>query len=165
MAIKLIKMKYEYIGLSTDPKPKAFIGSEFLEEDTKKRFICNGELSWIFLRRESAPEITPISSGPILATESYISDAISVSSLQGIFSLLWTVTGDGTMKAEVLVSNDGVHFFDLDPDICDGQTKLSGDGGTNMDSFDVTPCEFIKIKFTEVGGADDIEVEALLKMI
>lgn len=104
-----------------------------------------------------------ISTGTISASGSYTTDAYDCSELQGYFSLQWTVTGDGTMKAEVLTSNDGVNFNDIESDITTSQTKTSGISGTNMDSFEVAPCNQIKIKFTETGGADTIAVAARLR--
>jgi hypothetical protein len=108
---------------------------------------------------------TTITSGTISASGSYTSEAYDVTQLQGYFSLQWTVTGDGTMKAEVLSSNDGVTFHDLNADITSSQTKTTGGGsdGKNMASFLVVPCNQIKIKFTETGGANSIAVTAYLK--
>jgi hypothetical protein len=106
-----------------------------------------------------------ISSGTIAASGSYTTDAYDATELNGYFSLEWTVTGDGTMKAEVLVSNGGSVFHDLDTDITTGQTKSTGTSGCNMASFKVTPCNQLKIKFTETGTADTIAVIARLKAI
>jgi len=96
--------------------------------------------------------------GTISASGSYTSDAFDCNQLSGYFSLQWTVTGDGTMKAEVLTSNDGTTFNDVDSDIITAQAKTSGVSGTNMASFEVTPCNQLKIKFTETGGASSIAV-------
>lgn len=104
-----------------------------------------------------------ITTGTIALSESYTSEAFDVTGIDGYFSLQWTVTGDGTMKAEVLVSNDGVTFHDIDPDITTGQTKSSGVSGVNMIRFKVTPCNQIKIKFTETGGVNSISVVASLR--
>jgi len=104
-----------------------------------------------------------ISTGTITAGGSYTTEAFDCQELEGYFSLQWTVTGDGTMKAEVLSSNDGVNFSDVNPDITTGQTKTSGSSGTNMDSFVVVPCNQIKIKFTETGSSSTIAVAARLR--
>lgn len=104
-----------------------------------------------------------ISTGTIAASGSYTTDAFDCTELSGFFSLQWTVTGDGTMKAEVLVSNDGSTFLELDPDVTTAQTKTSGTGGVNMVDFDVTPCNQLKIKFTETGGANSVTVVARLR--
>jgi hypothetical protein len=69
------------------------------------------------------------------------------------------------MKAEVLVSNDGETFLELDDDITSAQTKTTGTSGVNMTDFEVTPCTQLKIKFTETGGADSIAVSARLRAI
>jgi hypothetical protein len=101
-----------------------------------------------------------ISTGTISASGTYTTEAYDSSQLQGYFSLQWTIVGSGTMKAEVLVSNDGVTFFDIDTDIATGKTV-----GTGMVSFTVTPCNQLKIKFTETAGANTISVTAHLKAI
>ena len=106
-----------------------------------------------------------ISSGTIAPSGVYETEAYDASQLQGYFSLEWTVTGDGTMKAEVLVSNTGAVFHDLDTDITTAQTKTSGTAGCNMKSFTVTPCNQFKIRFTETGGAASIAVTARLKAL
>jgi hypothetical protein len=104
-----------------------------------------------------------ISTDTILASGSYTTEILDATSLQGNFSLQWTVTGDGTMKAEVLVSNNGEVFHDLDTDITSAQTKSTGTSGTNMAEFVPTVCNFMKIKFTETAGANTITVSARLR--
>jgi hypothetical protein len=104
-----------------------------------------------------------ISSGTIAAGASYTTDPYDCTELVGYFSLQWTVTGDGTMKAEVLVSNDSGTFLELDPDITSGQTKSTGTGGVNMTDFIVSPCNQFKIKFSETGAASTIAVVARLR--
>jgi hypothetical protein len=107
-----------------------------------------------------------IPTGTIAASGTYTSEAMDASQLNGYFSLEWTTTGDGTMKAEVLVSNEGTVFHDLDADITSAQTKTTGTSGCNMASFKVTPCNFLKIKFTETAGAvNTVTVVARLKAI
>ncbi len=106
-----------------------------------------------------------IATGLIAAGGSYTTEALDVTKLQGLFSLQWLVIGDGTMKAEVLVSNDGVTFFDLDDEITSAQTKSTGTSGANMIAFQTTVCEQIKIKFTETSGANSINVTARLRAI
>lgn len=106
-----------------------------------------------------------IETGTVAASGSYTSEAFSTIGLQGFFSLQWKVTGDGTMKAEVLVSNDGTTFIEVDSDITTAQTKSTGISGANMSDFEVTPCEQFKIKFTETGATDSISVVARLRAI
>jgi hypothetical protein len=106
-----------------------------------------------------------ITTGTIAASGTYSSEAYDATQLRGYFSLQWTVTGDGTMKAEVLVSNDGATFHELDADITTAQTKNTGTSGVNMVSFSVTPCNQFKIRFTETAGANSISVVAKLKAI
>jgi hypothetical protein len=67
------------------------------------------------------------------------------------------------MKAEVLTSNDGITFNDVDPDITTAQTASTGIGGVNMTDFEATVCNQIKIKFTETAGAAAIAVTARLQ--
>jgi len=104
-----------------------------------------------------------ISTGVIAASGSYTTEAISARGLAGYFSLQWLTTGDGTMKAEVLVSNDGVTFFDLDDDICSAQIKTSGTSGASMAKFELTICDQFKIKFTETGASNSVTIVAKLK--
>ena len=106
---------------------------------------------------------TTITSGNIPLSQSYTSEAYDVTQLQGFFSLQWTVTGTGTMKAEVLTSNDGVTFNDVDPDITTAQTASTGISGVNMTDFEVTTCNQIKIRFSETGGLAAIAVVARLQ--
>jgi hypothetical protein len=100
-----------------------------------------------------------ISTGTISASGSYTTDPFDCTGLQGFFSLQWTVVGTGTMKAEVLVSNDGSTFTEVDADICTAQAA-----GTSISSFEVTPCNQMKIKFTELsGGASTMAITAKLR--
>jgi hypothetical protein len=92
---------------------------------------------------------------------------VSTSKLAGLFSLQWTITGNGTAKFEVLPSNNGADFPDIETDISTGQTKTTGPAsdGKNMTSFEMSPCRSFKIKVTETGGANSITVSAWLKAI
>ena len=118
----------------------------------------------IFLRNG---KVVAISSGTIPASGTYRSVAYDVAAiLDGIYALEWTVTGDGTMKAEVLTSINGVTFHNLDTDITAAQTKTTGIGadGVNMAGFTATRCCQIKILFTETGAANSIVVVASLRV-
>jgi hypothetical protein len=100
-----------------------------------------------------------ISSGAIAASGTYTTDPMDCTGLQGFFSLQWTVVGTGTMKAEVLVSNDGSTFTEVDADICTAQAT-----GTNISDFEVTPCNQMKIRFTELtGGGSTMNITARLR--
>lgn len=110
-------------------------------------------------------DTTIISTGEISASGSYTSSAYISRGIEGDATLQWTVTGDGTMKAEILVSNDGTVFNDIVDDIVTGQTKTSGISGTNMVAFGIPSCSFVKFKFSETGGASDITVVAHLRVI
>lgn len=107
--------------------------------------------------------IPSISTGVIAASGSFTSEAFIARGIEGDATLQWTVTGDGTLKIEVLTSNDGVVFNDIADDIATAQTKTSGVGGTNMAAFGIPLCDQCKFKFTETGGADTIEVIARLQ--
>lgn len=105
-----------------------------------------------------------MTTGEIAASGSFTTDAYIARGIEGDATLQWTVTGDGTMKAEVLTSNDGTVFNDIVTDIITGQTETSGIGGTNMVSFGIPPCAFVKFKFSETGGANHIHVTAYLRV-
>lgn len=104
-----------------------------------------------------------ITTGEIAASGSFTSDAFIARGLEGDATLQWTVTGDGTLKVEALTSNDGTVFNDIADDICTGQTKTSGIGGTNMANFGIAPCDQVKFKFTETGRVNHIHVTARLR--
>ena len=110
----------------------------------------------------SNTQTVSISSGAIVASGTYTSEAYDCHRTSGLFSLQWLVTGDGTMKAEVLSSNDNVTYLDVNSDITTAQTKSTGTSGANMIDFEVMPCNSFKIKFTETGGAQAITVVAKL---
>lgn len=100
----------------------------------------------------------------VLAGANASSDIIELSEFDGFASLQWLITGDGTAKFEVLSSNDGSNFLDVNDDIITGQTKTSGPGsdGKNMCVFTLMPSRSCKIKVTETGGAQAIAVTAYL---
>jgi hypothetical protein len=100
-----------------------------------------------------------ITSGEIEAGGSHTTDAIDVSNLTGKGSLQWEITGSGTAKFEVLTSNDGTTFFDIDTDIAAEKTA-----GTGMAAFDFTICQSLKIQITETGSTDPVSVTADLKL-
>jgi hypothetical protein len=106
-----------------------------------------------------------ISTGTITASGNYLTDPLDCQGLEGFFSLEWIVTGDGTCKIEVLPSNDGSNYPDVEPDIASSQTKTSGPAadGINMDSFQPIPCNFMKLLFTETGGVSAVAVTARLR--
>lgn len=104
----------------------------------------------------------------ISASASALSSAVDlgmISDIQGWFSLQLALTGDGTAKVQVAVSNDGDDFIvssDASDDIVTAFDKTSGPGsdGKNIYQFKVTTARFIKIKITETGGSDSITVDA-----
>ena len=104
-----------------------------------------------------------IETGVIAASGSYTSRAFLARDIEGDATMQWTVTGDGTVKIEVLTSLDGAIFNDIADDIATAQTKTSGVGGTNQAAFGIPLCDQVKFKFTETGGADEISVVARLR--
>jgi hypothetical protein len=81
----------------------------------------------------------------------------------GFFSFQFNVTGDGTLKFEVLLSNDGVTY--CGPVVCksDGTTTtiatgITKTGGQNGDGNGIYPfspavAKYMKIRATETGAA------------
>ena len=84
----------------------------------------------------------------------------------GYFSIQIYITGDGTLKAEYLVSNDGTHFIEPTgaTDIFSAYTKTSGPGSDGRDivSFEPELAGHLRIKFTETGGANSVTIDAFL---
>ena len=80
----------------------------------------------------------------------------------GYFSLQYYVTGDGTVKFEYQLSNDGVNFVEPSSasDIASSITKTSGPGsdGRDLVSFSPPPAAYMKIVATETGGANSVTV-------
>lgn|SRR5574343_108870 len=106
-----------------------------------------------------------ITTDTITASGSYTTDPLDCQGLKGFFSLQWVLTGDGTAKIEYLPSNDGSNYPDTEPDIVSGITKTSGpaSNGIDMDSFQPIPCNFMKIKVTETGGANSVALTLRLR--
>lgn len=79
----------------------------------------------------------------------------------GVFSVYFIITGDGTAKIEYLVCSEENGAY-IEPstatDIATGQTKTSGPGsnGVNFVSFEPELTPFLKIKITETGAANAI---------
>jgi hypothetical protein len=106
----------------------------------------------------------------ILASANLTSQAFklgSFSDVQGWFSLQIALTGDGTGKFQVAVSNDNSNFIisdDASDDIVTAHTKISGPGadGIQIYQFSPTMSQWIKIKVLETVGANPITVTAHL---
>lgn len=89
------------------------------------------------------------------------------SDIHGWFSLHVELSGDGTGKFQVAVSNNKTNYIvsaTASDDIVTAHTKTSGPGtdGTQIYQFSAITAEWIKIKVTETGGANAIVVGAWL---
>ena len=92
----------------------------------------------------------------IAKSGSSLSRVIDLTGVDGYFSIQATITGDGSAKFELLLSNDGVDFIEPTSatDIATGHTKTSGPGGDGKDIYRVLPpmvARFAKIRTTEAG--------------
>jgi len=75
----------------------------------------------------------------------------------GNFSVQYLITGDGTLKLEYNLSNDGATYVEPTgaSDIGSSLTKTTGPGGDGKDilSFNPMLARYLKIKATETGTA------------
>jgi len=87
----------------------------------------------------------------------------------GVFSVYFKITGDGTAKVEYLLSSEEYGPF-IEPssasDVTTGQTKTSGPGSDGIDLVVFQPeiAPFMKIKITETGTASAITPNLWLNM-
>lgn len=101
---------------------------------------------------------TDVTTETIAASGTSTSDAIDISkkdNLQWIFGLQITTTGTGTLKIELLVSNDGVTYADPEG-FGDIDTTLAA--GSSFHDFDPPAFKYFKFKFTEDGGANAVNI-------
>jgi len=89
----------------------------------------------------------------LLASGSASSGVIDVSQTGGAATAEITVTGDGTIKLELLGSNGGSNYVTPNgvSEIATGLTKTPG---TTIYSFTIPAIRYIKFKVTETGGAN-----------
>lgn len=79
----------------------------------------------------------------------------------GLFSVYFVITGDGTAKIEYLLCSTEEGTF-IEPstasDIATGQTKTSGPGsdGKSLVAFEPELAPFLRIKITETGASSAI---------
>ena len=110
--------------------------------------------------------VTLCSSEEIAASGNYTSGGLDLRDVDGYFSLQLSVTGDGTLKAEFLMSNDGTTFSEPESasDICSGIVKTSGPGsdGELITQFTPDIGRYMKIKITETGTSNSVTVTAVL---
>lgn len=105
----------------------------------------------------------------ISAGGSEISEVIDLEAYveYGYFSLQLIVTGDGTLKAEYMISNDKQHFVTKTAaadQIVIGFTKTGGPGTDGIDviSFEPEPCPQMRIKLTETGGLSTVTATGII---
>lgn len=80
----------------------------------------------------------------------------------GIFTLFYTLTGNGTCKFEFLLGQTVAGTFVTPSESDEIATGLTV--GSDLISFSPLLAPFIKIKVTETGGADHVGVNAWLNM-
>ncbi|MFH1969217.1 MAG: hypothetical protein ABIJ57_10925 [Pseudomonadota bacterium] len=103
-----------------------------------------------------------ITTGAISASGSYTTGTINITETDGYFSIQGHIGRDGyadtgTMKCEVLLSNDGDDWFEAEGsgDVFAGYTKTSGpkSDGRFIVQFYPQRGKYMKLKFTETAGA------------
>jgi hypothetical protein len=149
----------------------AFIHS-FVPPFVKRPKGAGGKKKFIFVSTKGGPmqNLTNVlkvfDAVNIPANGNVLSQAIDVSLSGGNFSLQLQVAGNGTVKADRLLSNNGTDFLIAEGDtpILTGITKTSGPGsdGKVIDGFTANVTNYIKIKLTETGGANDATVTGWL---
>ena len=94
------------------------------------------------------------------------SSTIDRNSFEGKFSLQLAVTGDGTIKVEYQLSNDGVTYSIPEgvSELATGLTKTSGpeSDGKVMIVFEPGASRYIKIRVTETVASADAAVTGWL---
>jgi hypothetical protein len=105
----------------------------------------------------------------IAANGNYTSGAIDLREIvqNGIFSLEYLITGDGTCKIEYfLCSTKGGTYVEptTAQDIGSGLTKTSGTSGRDVITFTPEMAPFMKLKVTETGEANSVVVTLKLNI-
>lgn len=102
----------------------------------------------------------------IVAGGTALSSVIDLTLSGGNFSLQLEVTGDGTLQAEKVMSNNGADFLAPEGDVpfLSGITKTSGPGsdGLVIEGFAANVAEQMKILLTETGVAETVTVSGWL---
>jgi hypothetical protein len=98
------------------------------------------------------------------AGNNMLSEAIDIRNIDGYLAMGWTITGNGTVRFEVLSCYDGSTFLDISGDIAAGQTRTTGPDGDGKNGVSITtpPSPFIKIRATETSGANAVAITAHL---
>ena len=92
----------------------------------------------------------------VVASGTAESDAIDSRHLDGVCSVQYEITGDGTLTLEYLLSLDGVNYITPSgaTEIGTSLTKLSGTAGKDVLEFTPEAARYMKILATETGTAD-----------
>lgn len=95
--------------------------------------------------------VVRLNSGLIAVSGIWTSEAVDITDFIRYISLQWGIVGTGAVKIEILSSNDGVNFLDVNIDVATAQVA-----GWNMASVSFIPSAQIKIRATETGAANPI---------
>lgn len=111
-------------------------------------------------------KVVLFSAQAIAAGQSVVSEPINVEHVINEYALQATIAGDGTCKFEYLCSLDGLTYVEPEgaTDILASLTKTSGPGtnGKVYKGFTPPRSRHIQIRCTETGGANAVNVTALL---
>ena len=114
------------------------------------------------LHKQNVVRVLVIDAQTITASGSYTSDPVNLNFLasDGVFSLHYVITGNGTAKFEYLMLNEATGTY-IEPseatDIGTGKTV-----GNDILSFTPVVGRMIKIKATETGAANTVTITAYL---
>ena len=88
---------------------------------------------------------------------SYSRDALNVSNMVDMKSVSaqYTVSGSGTCKLDYVCSNDGINYY-LPTDTDAVQAGIVA--GSGFEEFTIPTCQWMKLRFTETGGANSVTV-------
>ena len=102
----------------------------------------------------------------VVAGDTLYSSVIDLSMCSGSIAMQLKITGDGTLKIDVLYSNDGISFYipETNTSVVTGLTKTSGGGsdGGVMFTFSADVAAFMKFRITETGGANSVTVTGIV---
>lgn len=105
----------------------------------------------------------------ITAGNSSTSAAIELDFIEGFFSVMYVITGDGTLKLEYELSHDNSNFVIPSDatEIATSLTKTSGTSGVDVVAFPTNEpavAPYMKIKATETGSSNSATLTLYLVM-